>query len=167
MRPQKVNSLLPKASLRYGQGGFIHFLFCMKKIIATGLFLLCITISGLSQKLMPTIYDAEKIRAYADSFKGKPLSFLLSQIEPEIKTVFVETHRAHNAPSYFVFKFIDREEQKRYNMAQKRSLSILVYLKENFTWSKQGSAAQRWSKNDAEAYGSLTILRVGVVGESL
>lgn len=139
----------------------------MRKVFIIVVFLFTASVNGFGQKLMPTIYDSENIKACADSFVGKPLSFLLMQIEPEIKTVFVETGRAHNAPSYLIFKFIDKEEQRKYNLLNKRSLSILVYVKENFKWDKKPSEILKWSKNDAEALGHLTILRVGVVGESL
>ena len=144
-----------------------HSLSDMRKIFIIVLLLSASSNNGFGQKRMSTIYDGENIKAYTDSFKGKPLAFLLDHIEPEIKAVYVETERDHNAPGYFIFKFIDSEEQKKYNLANKRSLSVLVYVKEKFRWNKQGVEATKWSQNDAEAFGCLTIVRVGVVGESL
>ena len=100
-------------------------------------------------------------------FLDKPLSALLKEIGPEIATVFAESRRAHKALSYFVFKFITREEQARYNLAGKRSLSILVFVIENFDWDKPVSKMTQWTKEDAERLGHLTVVRISIVGEAL
>lgn len=116
---------------------------------------------------MPTVYDAQKLKDNDSLFLDKPLSALLKEIGPEIVTVSTSSHRAHNALSYLIFKFIRREEQGRYNLAGKRSLSILVFVKENFDWDKPRDKMMQWTKEDAERLGHLTIVRIGIVGETL
>jgi hypothetical protein len=92
---------------------------------------------------------------------------LWKSIRPEIITASTESHRAHNALSYLIFKFIPREELRRYNLAGKRSLSIHVYVKENFDWNKTKENMMQWTKEDAERLGHLTIYRISIIGEAL
>ncbi len=123
--------------------------------------------SSPAQQLMPTVYDAQKLKDNDSLFLGKPLSILLKEIGPEIVTVSTESQRAHHALSYLIFKFISREEQGRYKLAGKRSLSILIFVKENFDWDKPGDKMMQWTREDAQRLGHLTIVRIGIVGESL
>lgn len=116
---------------------------------------------------MPTVYDAQKLKDNDSLFLDKPLRTLLEEIGPGIVFVSTESHRAHKALSYIIFKFTSREEQGRYNLAGKRSLSILIFVKENFDWDKPRDEIFQWTKEDAERLGHLTVVRIGIVGEVL
>lgn len=132
--------------------------------------IILLVISGYSspaQPLMQTVQDVQKIKDSAHPFVDKPLKKLLKEIGPEIKMVFTDSHRPHKALSVIIFKFIDREEQLKYDQAGKRSLSMLVFIKENFDWNKSGPTSLQWITEDAERLGNLTIAKIGVVGETL
>jgi hypothetical protein len=116
---------------------------------------------------MTTVKDALKIKENDSLFIDKPLRKVLNEIVPEIKLVFAESNRAHNALSYFIFKFVSREEYNKYIAANKRPVTILVYVKENFDWNKSKENMLQWTKEDAETYGNLTVYRIGVLGETL
>jgi hypothetical protein len=123
--------------------------------------------SSYAQPLMQTLQDVQKLQDSAHLFVDKPLKTLLKEIGPTIKTVFTDSHRPHHALSVIIFKFIDKEEQGKYNLAGKRSLSLLVYIKENFDWNKSKEARLQWTVEDAERLGNLTIYRIDIVGETL
>ena len=123
--------------------------------------------SGYAQPLMQTVHDAQILKDNEPLFVDKPLKTLLKEIGPTIKMVFTDSHKPHHALSIIIFKFIDKEEQKKYDQAGKRSLSLLVYIKENFDWNKPKESRLQWTSEDAEKLGNLTIARIGIVGENL
>jgi hypothetical protein len=135
--------------------------------VFTFFFLVAANCSSHAQQLMQTINDVEKLKANEQLFIDNPLNTLLKEIGPEIKAVFVDGNRPDGGLSIIIFKFVDREEQKKYNLAGKRSLSILVSIKEHFEWNKPKEKIVKWEKEDAEKFGNLTIARIGVVGEVL
>lgn len=69
--------------------------------------------------------------------------------------------------SIIIFKFIDKETQRSYDRAGRRSLSLMIYVYENFDWDKPQATRLQWTKEDAERLGNLTIARIGIVGEHL
>lgn len=135
-----------------------------------GIALMVVALSGYpshAQQLMSTVYDAQKLKDNDSLFLDRPLRTLLKEIGPEIVAVFTDSRRAHKALSVIIFKFTTREESERYKLAGKRSLSILVFVKENFDWDKPPGKMTEWTKEDAERLGHLTIMRIGIVGETL
>ena len=130
-----------------------------------GILLLAEGHHGVAQPLMGTVYDAHKLKENELLFVDQPLHVLLKEIGPDIKTVFTESNRPHKAPSYIIFKFIDQEEQQKYKLAGKRSLSILIYIKESFDWNKPKDEVLKWTNQDTEKYGHLTVMRIAILGE--
>jgi hypothetical protein len=131
------------------------------------IFLVVVNYSCHAPRIMQTVNDAQKLQANEQLFIDRPLKTLLKEIGPEIKLVSVEGKRADGAISYIIFKFTDWEERKKYNLAGKTPLTIIVRIKERFEWNKPREEMFKWTREDAKKYGSLTIASIGVVGETL
>jgi len=129
--------------------------------------LILLTTACSHAQLMPTAYEAQKLKDNDTLLIGKPLSSLLKEIGVPIKRVFTESHRPHKAYSLLLFKFVDSTAQRLYERAGKRSLSVLVYVLENFDWNKPDSARFQWTPEDAARLGHLTVARIGIAGEYL
>ena len=119
-----------------------------------------------SQQLIQVVKDAYKLKENGQLFIDKPLKNLLNEIVPEIKMVFAEGNRAHSALSYFIFRFVDLEGYKKYNCAGKKPLGIRVMIKEPFEWNKSREDIIKWTKEDAEKFGNLTVVYISVYGEA-
>jgi hypothetical protein len=137
----------------------------MKACFFILIILLSISFSGKTQKLFETQHHILKLKDSAQRFVGKPLKELLNEIGPEIKFVSAEGQRAHNALSYMIFKFVSKEEYRKYNIVGKRPLGILVYLKEKFQWDKPRKELNKWTKEDEMFYGNFTIVALSIYGE--
>lgn len=131
------------------------------------LLMIIITQAFSSPKLLSSLNDAPRLNDNAYLFVNKPLKILLKEIGPKIKMVSVDGKPAHRGVPIIIFRFTDGEGLKAYNLAGKRPVAIVVRIKERFEWNKPRSEMLTWTKADAEKYGTLTILAVGVVGESL
>ena len=115
--------------------------------------------------MMRTINDAQKLKTNEKLFIGKPLKEVLKEIKPEIKMVFAEPNRSHGAASFFMFRFIDLEEEKKYNKVGKRPLSVTIFVKEKFHWDKTDlprSDQLKWTNSDKRKYQNLTVAYIRV-----
>ncbi|KLT70627.1 hypothetical protein [Flavobacterium sp. ABG] len=137
----------------------------MKKIfkIVAILFLITNT-SCQAQQMVQTPNDAYKLKTNEIQFLNKPLKNLLKEIKPEIKIAFGTL----DAPSYFVFRFIDIQELNNKGIGQNH-LSLVVYVKEPIEeWSNGKRPKEielKWTKEDVEKYSNLTVIRIKVIGK--
>jgi hypothetical protein len=138
----------------------------MKHFLAVVVLILLSIFCSYGQ-LMQTAYDAQKLKDNDSLFIGKPLRVLLKEIGAPIKVVFTESHGPHKALSLLLFKFVDSAGMRRYERAGIRSLSVLVYVFENFDWNKSASTKKQWTPEDAAKLGHLTVARIGIVGKYL
>ncbi len=144
----------------------------MKKIF-TVIALILLVVSNYDcqgQQIMQTINDVQELKVNEKLFVDKSFNILLKEIKPEIKRAYGEIRRAHGALSYFVFCFVDWDEQRLYNIQGKASPRITVFVKENFEWDKSKlplAERDKWTKEDAIKYGNLTVVYFRVSGEKL
>ena len=110
--------------------------------------------------MMRTVNDAKKLRINEKQFIGKPLKKVLKETKPEIKMVFVEPSRPHGAASFFMFRFIDREEERQYNKEGRTPLSVMIFVKEKFEWDDM--ARIQWTKADVKKYQNLTVAYIRI-----
>ncbi len=107
--------------------------------------------------------DAQKIKINEQQFINRPLKYLLNEIKPEIKTAYA----TRNFPDYFSFRFITSEEIKRRPL-ENNSLGLYIYVKEPIDWNfnnRPKGNEYTWTKEDAEKYGNLTVIRIKVIGK--
>lgn len=124
---------------------------------------LFINISCKAQQMVQTPNDSYKLKTNEQQFLNKPLKDLLKEIKPEIKTA----SGTLGDPSYFSFRFIDAEEFKSGRAMGKNHLGLYVYVKEPIDWTfnkRPKGKELMWTKEDAEKYSNLTIIRIKVIG---
>lgn len=144
----------------------------MQKVVFLNLFItLLLGISCQAQYLMHNQQEAYKIQENEKRFINKSLDSLLSAIKPPIKMARAEMTTNSPASGYFVFTFssFSDSEKKRRTDKEYNPAKIVVYIKEPFKWDpKIGNTADEklsWTKEDREKYGSLTVIRIWVLGE--
>ncbi|MFT3822517.1 MAG: hypothetical protein QM731_01305 [Chitinophagaceae bacterium] len=141
----------------------------MARIITIVSLILLLTTGCHTAAIMQTVSDAPKLKEQDSFFIGKPLRTLLKEIGPRIRMAYGEGQPAHHdALSYFIFKFITHEELTRYNTANKKPLSIIVYIKERFEWDRLSRPLKQrftWTKKDEQQYGELTIVNFRIYGD--
>lgn len=102
----------------------------MKNTIKIALaLLLLINISCKAQQMVLTPLDAYKLKTHEQQFVNKPLKDLLKEIKPEIKLVLGTV----DYPSYFVFRFISREELNK-KPSGGNTIALYIYVKEPLDW---------------------------------
>lgn len=117
-----------------------------------------------AQQIVQTPNDAHKLKTNELQFINKPLKNLLKEIKPEIKTA----SGTLGDPSYFSFRFVDAEEFKSGRAIGKNHLGLYVYVKEPIDWdfNKRPKGKElMWTKEDAEKYGNLIVIRIKVIGK--
>lgn len=116
------------------------------------------------QQMVQVPNDVHKIKTNEALFINKPLRNLLKEIKPEIKTA-----GANNGfPSYFSFSFKDYKQLKTGKYVDKKKVNLYVYVKEQIDWKWENRPKGQelvWTKEDAEKYGNLTVIRIKVIGK--
>lgn len=138
----------------------------MKNIIKSipVLLLLLIVNTSCKAQMVQIPADVYKLKENEQQFINKPLKDLLKEIKPEIKLVNAEI----NQQSYFSFYFISRDELMK-KSTETIPLGFYVYIKEPLDWDfdKRPKESQyKWTKEDLEKYGNLTVTRIKIRGEA-
>jgi hypothetical protein len=141
----------------------------MKKIILL-LFLQVLIINvSTAQKLVSNISELKKIEEHHSMFVYKPLSYLLSEIEPTIIRVIGSPSSQNNSRSAFLMYFISDEEKNKLQAKGVEPIHLFIYIKEDFQWNvkeRYDNNKRNWSIDDLKKYGHLTVLKVSIIGES-
>ena len=122
-----------------------------------------INVNCKAQQMVQVPMDAYKLKTNEQQFINKPLKDLLKEIKPEIKLVTGTV----DYPPFFSFRFITREELIRKSTIG-GTLGIYVYVKEPLDWkfeNRPKDTAYKWTKEDIEKYGNLTVVRIKVIGK--
>jgi hypothetical protein len=131
----------------------------VKILAAMTLFL---SISCKAQQMVQVPADVSKLKANEQQFINRPLTNVLKEIKPEIKFVLGTV----DSPSYFSFRFVSRGEFA--TAAQSGAPWLHVYVKEPLDWSfekRPKGKEYEWTKEDAERYGNLTVMRIKITGK--
>ncbi|MEO6177009.1 MAG: hypothetical protein ABIP27_17785 [Flavobacterium circumlabens] len=125
--------------------------------------LFVMNISCKAQQMVQVPMDAYKLKTNEQQFINKPLKDLLKEIKPEIRLVSGTV----DYPPFFSFRFISREELIKRPLGG-NILGIYVYVKEPLDWNfdkRPKDTAYKWTKEDLEKYGNLTVERIKVIGK--
>lgn len=117
-----------------------------------------------AQQMVQTTKDVYALKTNEQQFINKPLKDLLKEIKPEIKTAT----GINDNPFFFSFRFTPLEQQKKDEGSKEDRISLYVYLKESFDWHYEKRPKGKelvWTKEDAEKYGNLTVIRIKVIGK--
>jgi hypothetical protein len=116
-----------------------------------------------AQEIVQTTTDAYKLKINEQQFINKPLKNLLKEIKPEIKTAGASNEEGHQ---FFSFRFRTLEQHKKNEGSYEDRVSVYVYVKEpiDWKWEKRPKGKELvWTKEDAEKYGNLTVIRIKVI----
>ncbi|RUT69584.1 hypothetical protein D0817_15540 [Flavobacterium cupreum] len=135
----------------------------MKNTLKLLLLFSVIHCSCKAQQMVQTTKDVYLLKINEQQFINKPLKNLLKEIKPEIKFVSGTVEY----PSFFSFRFISREELIKRPLGG-NILGLYVYVKEPLDWNfdkRPKDTAYKWTEEDAEKYGNLTVERIKVIGK--
>ena len=123
-----------------------------------------INYSCKAQQVVQTTADVPKLKTNEQQFINKPLKDLLKEIKPEIKTGYA----SNDNPFFFRFKFIthDQQKKKKKEGSWEDQVSLYVYVKDPIDWKWEKRPKEiglSWTKEDAEKYGNLIVIRIKVI----
>ena len=114
-------------------------------------------------QMVQTTKDVYLLKANEQQFINKPLKDLLNEIKPKIRTGSASNEGGNQ---YFSFKFRTVEQGKKNEGHWEDRVSLYVYVKEpiDWKWGKRPKGNELlWTKEDAEKYGNLTVVRIKVI----
>ena len=115
-------------------------------------------------QMVQTTKDVYLLKTNEQQFINKPLKDLLKEIKPEIRTADTSI----DSPYFFRFKFITYEQQRTNKGNWEDRVSLYVYVKEpiDWKWEKRPKGNELiWTKEDAEKYGNLAVVRIKVINQ--
>ena len=83
------------------------------------------------------------------------------ELKPQIKSA----DATDDFPDYFGFRFRTLDQRNRNEGSPEDRVSLYVYVKEPIDWvweKRQKGNELMWTKEDAEKYGNLTVVRIKV-----
>ena len=116
-------------------------------------------------QMVQTTKDVYLLKANEQQFINKPLKDLLNEIKPKIRTGSASNEGGNQ---YFSFKFRTMEQGKKNEGNWEDRVSLYVYVKEpiDWKWEKRPKGNELlWTKEDAEKYGNLTVVRIKVINQ--
>ncbi|MNQ36954.1 hypothetical protein D3C85_504860 [compost metagenome] len=125
------------------------------------LFIFLINLSCKGQQMVQTTKDINKLKINEQQFINKPLKDLLKELKPQIKSA----NAINDNPYLFNFRFRTPEQQIKNEGSQEDRVSLSVYVKDpiDWVWEKRPKGNElMWTKEDAEKYGNLTVVRIKV-----
>jgi hypothetical protein len=140
----------------------------MKKIILILFLHVFFTNVLTAQKLVSNLSELKNIEEHHSKFVYKPLSYLLSEIQPSIIRVIGSPSSQNNSRSAFLMYFISDEEKNKLQAKGIDPIHLFIYIKEDFQWNvkeRYDNNKRDWSIDDLKKYGHLTVLKVAIIGE--
>lgn len=116
-------------------------------------------------QMVQTTKDVYLLKANEQQFINKPLKDLLNEIKPKIRTGSASNEGGNQ---YFSFKFRTMEQGKKNEGNWEDRVSLYVYVKEpiDWKWEKRPKGNELlWTKEDAEKYDNLTVVRIKVINQ--
>ncbi|MDR7208166.1 hypothetical protein [Flavobacterium piscis] len=118
--------------------------------------------NGCKAQMVQTTKDVFLLKTNEQQFMNKPLKDLLKELKPEIKAAYA----INDNPFFFSFRFRTPEEQKKNEGSVEDRVSLYVYVKDPIDWQfekRPNGKEMVWTKEDAEKYGNLTVIRIKVI----
>ncbi len=145
----------------------------MKNLIKTlTLILLVVFNISFAQTTMRSIADAKKMELNKKEFIGKPLSFLLSKMKVEVKSVLPTPNKNKNEINRLYIRFINYDNFRKMESKEleDRPTQLIVVFNQN--WDFLGERCMtsnpfctQWTKEDEKNLGDLIVYDVYVLGK--
>lgn len=123
---------------------------------------LLINLSCKGQEMVQATKDVNKLKINEQQFINKPLKDLLKELKPQIKSA----DATDDYLDYFSFSFRTLDQRKKDEGSPEDHVSLYVYVKEPIDWQYEKRPKGNeliWTKEDAEKYGNLTVVRIKVI----
>ena len=129
-------------------------------------------LTSCAQTTMRSIADAKKMELNKKEFIGKPLSYLLSKMNVEVKSVLPDTNKKRNEINRLTFRYVSDYEYRKTsskNIDERPTQLIIVF---NQNWDLFGNVCKNtdencnnWTKEDEKNLGDLIVYDVYVLGK--
>lgn len=116
-------------------------------------------------QMVQTTKDIYLLKKNEQQFIGKPLRDLLKEIKPEINTGSASNEEGYQ---YFSFRFRTMKQWKKNEGSYEDRVLLVIYVKEpiDWKWEKRPKGNELiWTKEDAEKYDNLTVVRIKVINQ--
>ncbi len=145
----------------------------MKNLIKT-LTLVSFLIFNLScaQTTMKRVADAKKMEINKKEFVGKSLSYLLSKIDVEVKSVLPTPNKNKNEINRLYLRYVNNTDFQKTNSKEIKDRPTQLTVVFNQNWEMSGETCtntepncNNWTKEDEKNLGDLIIYDIYVLGK--
>ena len=145
----------------------------MKNLIKTST-LISFFIFNLScaQTTMKKVADAKKIELNKKEFVGKPLSYLLSKINVEVKSIKAFPNKNEKEVNRITFRYVTNYEYRKTSSKEIKNRPTQLTVVFNQNWEMSGERCMtsnpkciEWTKEDEKNLGDLIVYDVYVLGK--
>lgn len=145
----------------------------MKATIKTPILLILLVFNfSCAQTTMRSVADAKKIDVNKNEFIGKPLRFLLSKMNVEIKSTLPAPNKNRNEINRITFRFINDYEYRKNSSKQIKDRPTQLTVVFNQNWDFNGIVCKNtdpncnnWTKEDEKNLGGLIVYDIYVLGK--
>ncbi len=145
----------------------------MKNLIKT-LTLISFLIFNLScaQTTMKKVADAKKMELNKKEFIGKPLNYLLSKMDVEIKSIKAFPNKNVNQVNRITFRYVTNYEYRKTSSKEIKNRPTQLTVVFNQNWDFAGEKCMtsnpkcvEWIKEDEKNLGNLIVYDIYVLGK--
>ncbi|WP_228438176.1 hypothetical protein [Chryseobacterium sp. 6424] len=146
----------------------------MKNLIKTlALISLLIFNYSCAQTTMKSVADARNIEINKKEFVGKPLSYLVSKMDVEVKSIKAFPNKNANEVNRITFRYVTNYEYKKTSTKEIKDRPTQLTIVFNQNWEMFGercmtsnSKCVEWTKEDAKNLGDLIVYDIYVLGKN-
>lgn len=145
----------------------------MKNLIKT-LTIISFLIFNIScaQTIMRKVADARKIELNKKEFIGKPLSYLLSKMDVEVKSVLPTPNKNRNEINRLYLRYVNIIDFQKTNSKEIKDRPTQICVVFNQNWDMAGERCMttnpkctEWTKEDEKNLGDLVVYDIYVIGK--
>lgn len=126
--------------------------------------LICFSSFSVKSQLIKNVNQTYLLMNNKEMFINKPISFLLSEIQPKVKSYTLKPWNVES-PAQFLFRFISTDSLIYYRKNNLVPLTIRIYVKDMLSIdSSVVKNNDEWDENYLSKYGDLIISDISVFG---
>lgn len=145
----------------------------MKNLIKTlALISLLIFNHSCAQTTMKSVADAKNIEINKKEFVGKPLSYLVSKMDVEVKSIKAFPNKNANEVNRITFRYVTNYEYKKTSTKEIKDRPTQLTIVFNQNWEMSGERCMtsnpkcvEWTKEDEKNLGDLIVYDIYVLGK--
>ncbi|MFT3918011.1 hypothetical protein [Cloacibacterium sp.] len=125
-----------------------------------------------AQTIMRKVADARKIELNKKEFIGKPLSYLLSKMDVEVKSVLPVPNKNKNEINRLCLRYVDDNIYNITNSKEMKDRPTQICITFNQNWDLAGHTCKNtelncnnWTKEDEKNLGDLIVYDIYVIGK--